>query len=193
MVTEFPSGQGSRLPLPAKRLDARQARSRHGVCALGAMLVPAILFPAGLLLLREDARFAWLHDVRAYPPEFWIIAVCGTVATAGGMLDWFYHRSGETTVGRREHRAHVLALATGGLPLFVLLAFASLSPLPLQFLVPVLVLLIYTVVLISYDEFVFHRRCGRLETVAHRLLTFGNGLAFLAWTHWCFVSRSVGP
>jgi hypothetical protein len=196
MVAGFPSGPGSRLPLPVVRPDARQARrrlSRHGVCALGAMLVPAVLFPTGLLLLRADARFAWLRDVRAYPLEFWIIAVCGTVATGGGMLDWLQHRSGETTVGRREHRAHVLALASGGLPLFVLLAFASLSPQPLRFLLPVLVLLIYTVVLISYDEFVFHRRCGRFETVTHRLLTFGNGLAFLAWTHWCFVSRSVGP
>jgi hypothetical protein len=195
MVAEFPSGQGSRLPLPVVRPDARQARrrlSRHGVGALGAMLVPAVLFPTGLLLLREDARFAWLRDVRAYPLEFWIIAVCGTVATGGGMLDWLHHRSGETTVGRREHRAHVMALASGGLPLFVLLACASLSPQPLRFLVPVLVFLIYTVVLISYDEFVFHRRCGRFETVAHRLLTFGNGLAFLAWTHWCFVSRSAG-
>jgi hypothetical protein len=146
-----------------------------------------------LLLLREDARFAWLRDVRAYPPEFWIIALSGTAATGGGVLDWLYHRSGETTVGRREHRAHLLALGSGGLPLFVLLAFASLSQAPLRYLLPVLVLLIYTVVLISYDEFVFHRRCARLETVAHRLLTFGNGLAFLAWAHWCFVSRSVGP
>src|SRR5260370_21815670 len=117
MVAELPSGQGLRLPLPAKQLDARQARSRHGVCALGAMLVPAVLFPTGLLLLREDARFAWLHDVRAYPVEFWIIAVCGTVATAGGVLDWLYHRSRETTVGRREHPAHLLALPTVGLPL----------------------------------------------------------------------------
>ena len=157
------------------------------------MLVPAVLFPTGLLLLRADARFTWLGDVSAYPLEFWVIAVCGTVASGGGLLDWLQHRSGETTVGRREHRAHVLALASGGLPLFVLLAFASLSSQPLRFLLPVLVLLIYTVVLISYDEFVFHRRCGRFETVMHRLLTFGNGLAFLAWTHWCFVSRSVGP
>ena len=196
MVAEFPSRQGSRVPLPVLRRDVRESRrrlSRHGVCALGAMLVPAVLFPTGLLLLRADAGFAWLRDVRAYPLEFWIIAVCGTVATGGGMLDWLHHRSGETTVGRREHRAHVLALASGGLPLFVLLAFASLSSQPLRFLLPVLVLLIYTVVLISYDEFVFHRRCSRFETVTHRLLTFGNGLAFLAWTHWCFVSRSAGP
>ena len=196
MLAEFPSGQGSRASLPVLRRDARQSRrrlSRHGVWALGAMLAPAVLFPAGLFLLRDDARFTWLGDVRAYPLEFWVIAVCGTVATGGGLLDWLHHRSGETTVGRREHRAHVLALASGGLPLFVLLTFASLSPQPLRFLLPVLVLLIYTVVLISYDEFVFHRRCGRFETVTHRLLTFGNGLAFLAWTHWCFVSRSVGP
>jgi hypothetical protein len=196
VVTEFPSGQGSQLPIVVVRPEARQARrrmSRHGVAALAAMLVPAVLFPTGLFLLREDARFAWLRDVRDYPMEFWIIAVCGSFATGGGILDWLHHRSGETTVGRREHRAHVLALATGGLPLFVLLTFASLSPQPLRLLLPVLVLLIYTVVLISYDEFVFHRRCNRFETVMHRLLTFGNGLAFLAWTHWCFVSRSVGP
>src|SRR5207249_7000138 len=88
MVGELPSGQGSRVPPPVRRRDARQSRrrlSRHGVCALGAMLVPAVLFPTGLLLLRADARFTWLRDVRAYPLELWIIAVCGTVATGGGM------------------------------------------------------------------------------------------------------------
>src|SRR2546427_4169581 len=56
MVAEFPSGQGSRLPLPVVRADAQQARRRlshHGVCALGDLLVPAVLFPTGLLLLRE--------------------------------------------------------------------------------------------------------------------------------------------
>jgi hypothetical protein len=42
-------------------------------------------------------------------------------------------------------------------------------------------------VMICYDEFVFHRRCRRFETFTHRLLTCGNGLAFLAWSHWCFV------
>ena len=157
------------------------------------MLAPAVLFPVGLFLLHDDPRFAWLADIRAYPFEFWVIASCGTVATVGGLLDWFLHRSGETSVSRREHRAHVLALASGGFPIFLLLAFASVSSQPLRFLVPVLVLLIYTVVVISYDEFIFHRRCGRLESLTHRLLTFGNGLAFLAWMHWCFVSRSIGP
>jgi hypothetical protein len=183
-------------PSPVLPRDAREARrrlSRHGVWALAAMLAPAVLFPAGLVLLGSDAGFAWLGNLRAYPPEFWVVAVCGPIATISGVLDWFVHRSGDTVVGRREHRAHLLALASGGLPLFVLLALASLSPQPLRFLLPVLVLLIYTVVLISYDEFVFHRRCGDYETTMHRLLTFGNGFVFLAWSHWCFVSRSIGP
>jgi hypothetical protein len=167
--------------------QARRSLSRHGVLALGAMLVPAAICPLGLFLLREDPRFAWLGDIRAYPWELWVVAVCGTAATLGGILDWRFHRSGDTVVGRREHRAHLLALAGGGVPLFALMAAASISLRPAQFLVPVLVVLIYTVVMISYDEFVFHRRCGRFETFTHRLLTCGNGLAFLAWCHWCFV------
>ncbi len=170
--------------------DVRQSRrrlSRHGASALLAMLVPAVLCPLGLFLLRDHARFVWLRDIRAYPWELWAIAVCGTAATLGGVLDWCFHRSGETVVGRREHRAHLMALAGGGVPLFVLMAAASIGPRPARFLVPVFVVLIYTVVMICYDEYVFHRRCGRFETFTHRLLTVGNGLAFLAWVHWCFV------
>jgi hypothetical protein len=157
------------------------------------MLAPAVLSPLGLFLLRDDPRYAWLDDFRAYPWELWAIAVCGTTATLGGVLDWRFHRSGATVVGQREHRAHLLALAGGGVPLFALMAAASISPWPARFLVPVLVVLIYTVVMISYDEFVFHRRCGRFETFTHRLLTCGNGLAFLAWAHWCFVGAAGLP
>lgn len=171
----------------------RRRLSRHGASALVAMLVPAVLCPLGLFLLRNDPRFAWLADFRRYPWELWALAGCGTVATIGGTLDWLFHRSGETTVGRREHRAHLLALAGGGIPLFVLMALASVSPRPSRFLVPVLVVLIFTVVLICYDEFVFHRRCGRFEVLTHRLLTFGNGLAFLAWAHWCFAGGAGHP
>jgi hypothetical protein len=173
--------------------QARRRLSRHGASALAAMLVPAVLFPLGLFLLRDEPRFAWLGDVRAYPWELWAIAVCGTAATLGGFLDWCFHRSGETVVGGREHGAHLLALAGGGLPLFALMAAASVSPRAARFLVPVLVVLIYTVVMICYDEFVFHRRCGRFETFTHRLLTCGNGLAFLAWAHWCFVREASLP
>ena len=170
--------------------QVRRRLSRHGVLALGAMLVPAVLFPLGLTLLRHDARFAWLGNVPSYPWELWMIAVCGSAATLGGFLDWRFHRSGDTVVGRREHRAHLLALAGGGVPLFALMAAASLSPRPARWLVPVFVVLIYTVVMICYDEFVFHRRCGRFESFTHRLLTCGNGLAFLAWAHWCFVRQA---
>ena len=122
-----------------------------------------------------------------YPWELWAVALCGSIATLGGVVDWRIHRSGDTVVGLREHRAHVAALGLGGVPLFGLMAAASLSPRPVAFLIPVLAALILTVVLVCYDEFLFHRRCGRFETLSHRLLTFGNGLAFLAWAHWCFV------
>jgi len=168
-------------PEPAWSLGARRlAGARRAVSAR-------------LLFLRDHPRFAWLADVRAFPWEFWAIAGCGTAATVGGVLDWRFHRSGETVVGRREHRAHVLALATGGVPLFALMAAASVSSRPAHLLVPVLVVLIYTVVMICHDEFVFHGRCGRFETVTHRLLTYGNGLAFLCWAHWCFVRHGGLP
>jgi hypothetical protein len=65
---------------------------------------------------------------------------------------------------------------------------ASCSTTPTNYLLPVLVCAIYTIVLICYDEFLFHwKRCRTLETILHRLLVFGNGLAWLAWMHWCFV------
>src|SRR5437764_3650749 len=133
--------------------QARRRLSRHGASALGALLVPAALFPLGLFLLRDDARFAWLGDVRAYPWQLWAIAACGTAATLGGVLDWRFHRGGETVVGRREHRAHLLALAGGGVPLFALMAAASISSQPAQFLVPGFVVLIYTVVPVCDDQF----------------------------------------
>src|SRR3954447_3190338 len=72
--------------------QARRHRSRHGAGAFLAMLVPAIGFPIGLFLLRQDPRFAWVRDWTAYPWEFWAIACCGTVATLGGAADWLCHR-----------------------------------------------------------------------------------------------------
>lgn len=167
--------------------EARRHRSRHGILALLAMLVPAGLFPLGLILLLDDVRFAWLFRPADYPWELWAIALCGTTATLAGVVDWRIHRSGETVVGMREHRAHVAALGVGGIPLFFLMVAASLSSRPQSFLLPILVVLVLTVVLICYDEFLFHRRCGQIEVFMHRALTFGNGLAFLAWIHWCFV------
>ena len=169
-------------------LDSKRRRiSAHGPIALLALLVPAILFPLGLIALAGDPRFAWVTAPADFPWEFWVVAVFGTVATGAGIADWRIHRSGATVVGIREHRAHAAALGLGGLPLFLLMAAASLGPRPVRLLLPVLVALMLTVALGCYDEFRFHRRCGRAEVRMHRVLTFGNGIAFLAWAHWCFV------
>jgi hypothetical protein len=160
--------------------------------ALLALFVPGILFGLGLLAVRGHPRFGWLGPWTDCPWEFWAIAVCGLVATAAGVADWRYHRSGKTVIGRPEHHSELLALAGGGVPLFVLMALASVLARPAVLLLPVLVVVLFTTVAICYDEFVFHRkRCGRYETLLHRLLVFGNGLAWLAWVHWCFVRETV--
>jgi hypothetical protein len=77
-------------------------------------------------------------------------------------------------------------------PLFVLMSLASVLDRPVVVLIPVIVVVLFITTLICYDEFLFHRkRCGRYETVLHRLLVFGNGLAWLAWVHWCFVRERL--
>lgn len=176
----------SALDRQARIPATRRLLSSHGPAALLAMLVPAVCFPIGLVLLRDHPRFSWVRDIALCPWELAVVAVCGSVATLAGAIDWCIHRSGTTVVGIKEHRAHVLALAGGGIPLFILMAAASVLSHP-AFIIPITVVLIFTVVLICYDEFVFHKRCRPFEVWMHRLLTFGNGLAFLAWLHWCFV------
>ncbi|HEX3358583.1 MAG TPA: hypothetical protein VHS31_16530 [Tepidisphaeraceae bacterium] len=167
--------------------EAKRRVSRRGPLALILMLLPGILLPVGLLLARNDPRFAWISHPTQYPWELWAIATFGIVASIGGLGDWFFHRSGETAVGAAEHRAHVLALGMGCLPLFLLMSAASIATRPLAWLLPVIAVLIVTVILICYDEFLFHCRCGRLEQALHRMLTIGNALAWFAWAHWCFV------
>jgi hypothetical protein len=160
--------------------------------SLGAMLAPGVLFASGLVLAYfADPRFGWLAHLRRYPWELWIIAACGSLATVGGVGDWLFHRR-FVAVGPREHRSHLLALASGGVPLFALMVAASMLRRPAVLLVPILVCVLYTTSLICFDEFVFHRvRCRRLETLLHRLLVFGNGIAWLAWMNWCFVRSGV--
>lgn len=155
---------------------------------LAALLIPGFLFGLGLLLLRRHPRFFWLADASLYPWEFWVILLAGAAATCAGAADWRYHRSGKTAVGGKEHRSEMLALGAGGLPLFALMAAASVIERPQILLLPALAVAIFTVVLICYDEFVFHRkRCGLYESVLHRVLVFGMGAAWMAWVHWCFV------
>lgn len=166
---------------------ARRRVSRRGPVALVLMILPGVLLPVGLVLVGKNPRFSWIFHVGQYPWELWAIAICGMIASAGGLGDWLFHRSGETAVGAAEHRAHVMALGVGGLPLFLLMSAASVAARPLLWLLPVIAVLIVTVILICYDEFLFHRRCKGLETTLHRMLTIGNGLAWFAWAHWCFV------
>lgn len=163
----------------------------RGLLTLGSLLAPGALFAACLALAHAvSGEFAWLGSPRLYPWELWAVAAFGVLATAGGLGDWWYHRR-HARVGSAEHRGHLLALATGGIPMFLLMVGASLSERPSRWLLPILAVLIYTVVLICHDEFVFHRRrCGALETLFHRLLVLGNGTAWLSWMHWCF-SRGV--
>jgi len=155
--------------------------------SLSASLVPGVGFAGGLLFLwLTDDRFGWVWLPASQPVELWIVALCGVVGTAGGTADWLYHRL-YVAAGPREHRAHVLALAGGGVPLFLLMAAASVSVDPRPYLVPILVFALATTVVICYDEFMFHqRRCLPVENAMHWASVFGNGAAWLAWMHWIF-------
>jgi hypothetical protein len=167
---------------------SRQGRPLRLSLTVIALFLPGLLFGLGLFLVHNQPRYSWLSSIRLYPWELWGLLVSGTIATVAGLLDWRYHRSGKTVVGRAEHHSELVALAGGGLPLFMLMAVASVVSRPQLLLVPVLLVVLFTAVVISYDEFVFHRkRCGGYETMLHRLLVFGNGIAWLAWMHWCFV------
>ena len=156
------------------------------------LFLPGLGFAGGSVLLSARPEWAWLRVPGSYPWELWAIALGGGVATSGGFLDWRLHRTQKLVMGLKEKRYELMALGLGGFPLFLLMSLASLSPHPAQYLLSVLVVLLFTVVLICYDEFVFHRkRCGKYENFLHRLLVFGNGFAWLAWAHWCFVKGGV--
>src|SRR5438046_3086387 len=111
--------------------------------SLIALCVPALLFPAGLWWLHRQPTFEWLCDVKMWPWEFWLIALAGLAATAAGIADWRWHRSVHTAIGAKEHQSELLALAGGGIPLFLVMAWASLSSTPHVWLVPILVLALF--------------------------------------------------
>jgi hypothetical protein len=147
-----------------------------------------VLFALALIAARRSTRFEFLTHASSAPTELWVLAAAGTLATIAGIADWRFHRSGGVAMGRNERRAEFAALALGGLPLFALMTVASFIHRPRALLLPVVAALTATVVMICYDEFVFHRRrCGPLETLYHRALVFGHGVALAAWMHFVFV------
>jgi len=150
-----------------------------------AVLLPAVLMPALLVLAGDRPELPRLFALSTWPVELWILAIGGTTATVAGVLDWSFHRRGARPIPHAEHRAELMALALG-VPLFALLVFASTIERPSALLVPIVGVALVIAGLIVFDETRFHRACGRYETALHRLLVGGNGIAFLAWMHWCF-------
>jgi hypothetical protein len=155
---------------------------------LGLLFAPALLFGILILLYRNDGRLKPSLTFPYFRWQFCAIALFGLIATAGGVLDWRFHRNKlGMKIPKKERAAEAAALGLGGLPMFLLMWFAMLSSHPFNFLIPIIVVLIYTVTAISYDEFVFHiKRCGPLEHTYHRMLVFGNGLAWISWFHFIY-------
>lgn len=152
------------------------------------LFMPAFLFALLVFLFRQYPQLHIQNTFPYLPWQFFIIILFGTTATAGGVLDWRFHRNPlNMKIPKKERDAEAKALGLGGLPMFILMWFAMMSHTPYYYLIPVIVVLIYTVVAICYDEFVFHiKRCGKLENVYHRMLVFGNGIAWLSWFHFIF-------
>lgn len=149
---------------------------------------PAVLFVLLLWVFWAHPKLGTQEIFPYLPWQVMIIALFGIIATVGGVLDWRYHRDPlRLRISTKERDAEAMALGLGGLPMFLLMAFATLSPKPSLYLIPILVILMYTVVAICYDEFVFHiHRCGKTENIYHRMLVFGNGIAWLAWMHFIY-------
>lgn len=165
------------------------ARSGGPWTLLGAV-APGLTF-AWLLAFGHFVRgeFPWLRTPWSAPWPVFVIALCGGIGLVGTVGDYRYHRAGpRVLVGAPEHKSHVLALATGGVPLAVVMAFATFDARPARFTAAAMLLAIYVTLMVAYDEFVFHRRrrCARREQTLHLLSTLGNGGAFLAWSHWVF-------
>lgn len=156
--------------------------------SLYLLFVPAILFGILVVIFRHHPQLAYVKQFPYVAWQFIVIAFFGTIATIGGVLDWRFHRNPlEMKISKKERDAEAAALGLGGVPMFLLMWSAMMSREPRVFLIPIILVLLYTVVAICYDEFVFHiNRCGKTETLYHRLLVFGNGLAWLAWFHFIF-------
>jgi hypothetical protein len=166
----------------------QNTKSLRQYLSLVLLFIPAILFGLLVLVFKENSKLQISCAFPYLPWQFLVIGIFGIIATAGGVLDWKFHRHPlNLKIPKKERDAEAQALGLGGIPMFILMWFAMISSRPANFLIPILVILIYTVVAISYDEFVFHiKRCGKTENIYHRMLVFGNGIAWLAWFHFIY-------
>lgn len=131
------------------------------------LFVPALGFSI-LLWLFKNHPVLELEDCFPFVPlEFLLIIFFGTIATLGGTLDWLYHRNNlGMKISKKERDAEAIALGFGGIPMFILMWLGTFSESKELYLIPIIIVLIYTVVMICYDEFVFHqKRCGRTENL----------------------------
>lgn len=152
------------------------------------LFIPAILFLLLIILFKSAPQLAFTLTLPFMPWQFWGIILFGIIATTGGVLDWRYHRNPlNLKIPKKEREAEAFALGAGGVPMFLLMCFATFSNDPKYFLIPIIIVLIYTTVAICYDEFIFHiKRCTKIENIYHRMLVYGNGLSWLCWFHFIY-------
>ena len=151
--------------------------------SLVALLIPVLAMPLLLMLAPPGSDLPGL-DPRSWPWCYYGMAIGGSVATVAGALDWRFHRNGGRRIAAAERRAELAAMALG-VPLFALLTAASLVQDARPWLLPATIVALAMTALITFDETRFHRGCSRYETALHRLLVFGNGIAFACWFGWC--------
>lgn len=173
--------------LPSSTLEQGSFRK---YLSLILLFIPAALFGVLLFTFRNDPKLHLGSTFPFLPWQFCCILIFGIIATVGGILDWRFHRDPlKLRISKKERDAEAKALGLGGIPMFILMWFAMMSDKPSNFLIPIIVVLVYSVVAICYDEFVFHiKRCGKTENRYHRMLVFGNGLAWLSWFHFIYGS-----
>lgn len=153
------------------------------------LFAPASMFLILLILEKGNEKLPIKNDFPFLTWQLMVMIVAGTIATIGGFLDWRFHRKTlHMKISKRERIVESMALGLGGLPMFVLMWFAMISEKPTDFLIPILIVLIFTVTAICYDEFLFHKkRCGNQENRYHKMLVFGNGIVWLSWFHFIYV------
>ena len=100
----------------------------RGPWTLIGALLPGLLFAIVLVVAwRVDARFGWVAEPWRAPWPIWGVAIGGLAGLIGNVSDYRYHRLGRAPlVGEPEHKSHLIALLTGGVPPWT---WAGLQPL----------------------------------------------------------------